>query len=137
MAYTGSGSFVGITAGYSSFFIESVPYDYGYGIVFGQNQKIYCAVGARYFLNENDELQKVSLSITSPPDESDYEVSKLVLRFPSLQKLRIKGYAGYTGTIKVVSGIDCDIDTYTKPDKPIYSTYRFHCGFLVQRTDNT
>lgn len=134
MAYTGSGNFIGITAGYSSFFIESTSNDYGYGVVFGQNKRIYCCVGARYFLN-NGEIQKTALSVTSPTDSGGW-VSKLVLRFPSLQQLQINNYTGYTGTIRIVSGVDCD-ENYMNPDKAVYSTYRFHCGLLVQRTDNT
>ena len=136
MGYTGSGNFIGITAGYSSFFIESASDDYGYGIVLGNNRTIYCAIGSRYYLS-GGTVQKASLSIVARGNPTEPFTSKLVLRFPSLQLLKIKTYTGYSGTIRVVSGVDCNENYQSTADRTVYSTYRFYCGLLVSRTDDT
>ena len=136
--YVGSGNFVGVTAGRNDYFPESTSQRYGYGISFGKDRKMYCSVGPRYFL-KNGTVEKTSLAVEANTDKDaelqDY--SLLALQFPNLQRLRVNGKTGYTGSIRVVSWIECNEKHWDAPDTTIYSTYRFRCGLLVQATRNT
>ena len=139
MAYRGSGLFVGIAAGYNSYHIESTYDVYGYGITFGKDRSIYCSVGPRYYIPlGGTQVSEASLAISpgSYVDSGDIRSYLTIIRLPSLQKLDVNNYTGYTGTIRVVSGIDIDEET-ERADIPIYSSYRFKCGLLVQMTHNT
>lgn len=135
--FTGSGKFVGIAAGYNQYFPESTSESYGYGISFGADGRVYCSVGSRYYM-QNNEIVKTSLAVEANTNKDGelIDYSLLTLQFPSLQRLRVNNNLGYTGTIRVISRIDCD-ENYENPDTPVYATYRFKCGLLVQRTDNT
>ena len=132
--YRGSGKFVAITAsnnGYNNVYSTGM-----HGVSFGVGQNIYATISPHYEVaSDGSTITGTSLNIEPGVDNNNNADWPLYIGFPNLKQLQVRGYSGYTGSVRLVSRIDVDSGTTENPGTFIattyYTNYTFHCGLLV------
>lgn len=115
---TGSGKFVAIAANNNPF---SFPSGIS-GIVFGIGTTIYGRIVPRYTL---DGTTVTGTALCLDPDSAG---GNFYIGFPSLSVLKVNGYIGYTGSIRVASSVSISSTYYETTN---YTTYNFQNGLLL------
>lgn len=125
----GSGKFVAIAASNTLDDLVTNPIS---GVVFGNGRTPYCRVSSRY-TSSNNVVTGTAFCI-----DPGVIHARMSLQFPNLTSLKINGYTGFTGDVRVGSSVSVDEGTPAHPGTykctTQYSTYKFICGLLVSAT---
>lgn len=124
-----SGAFVAITANTSGY--NNVKTTGMHGISFGYNQTVYLSAASHYAIYQDYDGVNISNAyFTVEPGQNSSKTADLpmYISYPNLKRLNINGSNGYSGDLKVVSGVNV---SGNNPPTAQTHTYKFYCGLLV------